>query len=54
MRKGPLGRTRWKYTYNIKIDLRKMRYGGMDWTDLDEDRDQRCGHVNKVKIFRFP
>jgi hypothetical protein len=24
---------------NIKIDLRKIRWGDMDWTNLAEDRD---------------
>jgi hypothetical protein len=25
---------------NIKIDLREIGWGDMDWFDLDEDRDQ--------------
>jgi hypothetical protein len=25
---------------NIKMDLRKIGWGGMDWTDLAQDRDQ--------------
>jgi hypothetical protein len=25
---------------NIKIDLREIGWGGMDWIDLAQDRDQ--------------
>jgi hypothetical protein len=25
---------------NIKRDLREMRWGGMEWIDLAQDRDQ--------------
>jgi hypothetical protein len=25
---------------NIKMDLREMGWGGMDWLDLAQDRDQ--------------
>jgi hypothetical protein len=38
--KGPLGRTRSKLDDYIKMEIRKMRYGGMDWTALAKDRDQ--------------
>jgi hypothetical protein len=27
---------------NIKIDLRDMGWGDMDWIDLDEDRTRVC------------
>jgi hypothetical protein len=30
----PLGRPRGRWEINIKIDLREIEYGGMDWTDL--------------------
>jgi hypothetical protein len=36
--KRPLGRPRWKD--NIKMDLRETGWGGMDWIDLAQDRDQ--------------
>jgi hypothetical protein len=26
--------------YNIKLDLKEIGLGGMDWIDLAEDRDQ--------------
>jgi hypothetical protein len=32
--KRPLGRPRRGWVDNIKIDFRKIRWGGMDWVDL--------------------
>jgi hypothetical protein len=34
--------------YNIKMDLREIRWDGMDWIDLAEDRDQCRALVNMV------
>jgi hypothetical protein len=34
------------------MDLREIRLGGMDWTHLAQDRDQRWGVVKKVMNFR--
>jgi hypothetical protein len=31
---------------NIKMDLREMRWDGMDWIDLSQDRDQWKALVN--------
>jgi hypothetical protein len=39
-RKRPLGRPRQRWVDNIKIYLREIRWGGMDWIDLAQDRDQ--------------
>jgi hypothetical protein len=36
----PLGRPRPRWVDSIKMDLREMEWGGMDWTDLTQDRDQ--------------
>jgi hypothetical protein len=36
----PLGRPRRRWVVNIKIGLREIEWGGMDWIDLAEDRDQ--------------
>jgi hypothetical protein len=32
--KRPLGRPRHRWVDNIKMDLREIGWGGMDWTDL--------------------
>jgi len=32
--KRPLGRPRRRRNYNIKMDLQKVGFGGMDWIDL--------------------
>jgi hypothetical protein len=36
----PLGRQRWKWMDNIKMDLREIRWGGMDWIDLVQVKNQ--------------
>jgi hypothetical protein len=46
--KRPLGRPRRKWVDNIKMDLREMGWGGMDWIDLAQDRDQWWALVNTV------
>jgi hypothetical protein len=38
--KRPLGRNRRMWEDNIKMDLRGIAWGGMDWIDLVQDRDQ--------------
>ena len=42
--KRTLGRLRYTWEDNIKMDLQKMVMGGMDWIELAQDRD-RCGHL---------
>jgi hypothetical protein len=37
--KRPLGRPRRKWADNIKMDLREIGWGGMNWIDLAQDRD---------------
>jgi hypothetical protein len=39
-RKIPLGRARRRWENNIKIDLREIGWGGMDWGHLSQDRGQ--------------
>jgi hypothetical protein len=37
--KKPLGRPRRRWEDNIKMDLREIGWGGMDFIDLAQDRD---------------
>jgi hypothetical protein len=39
---------------NIKMDLREIGWGGMEWIDLDQERDQWRAVVNTVMNLRFP
>jgi hypothetical protein len=38
--KIPLGRPRRRWVNNIKMDLREVGWGDLDWIDLAEDRDE--------------
>jgi hypothetical protein len=52
--KRPLGRSRRRWEDNIKMDLRETGWGGMDWIDLAQDRDQWRALVNMVMNLRVP
>jgi hypothetical protein len=52
--KRPLGRLRCRWVDNIKMDLRDIGPGGMDWIDLAQDRDQWKALVNTVMYFWVP
>jgi hypothetical protein len=52
--KRPLGRPRHRWVDNIKMDLRKIRWDGMDWIDLAQDRDQWRALLNMVMNLRVP
>jgi hypothetical protein len=52
--KRPLRRPRRRWEDNIRMDLREIGWGGMDWIDLDEDRDQWRALVNTVMNLRVP
>jgi hypothetical protein len=39
---------------NIKIHLREIGWGGVDWTDLAQERDKRKVLVNMVMNLRVP
>jgi hypothetical protein len=43
-------RSRWEG--NIKMDLREILWGGVDWTDPAQDRDQWKALVNTVRNLR--
>jgi hypothetical protein len=49
--KIPLGRSRHRWEDNIKMHLRDIGWGGMDWIDLAQDTDQgregSCGYGNE-------
>jgi hypothetical protein len=38
--KRPVGRPRRRWEDNIRMDLREIGWGGMDWIDLAQDWDQ--------------
>jgi hypothetical protein len=50
--KRPLERLRRKWVYNIKIDLLKTGWGGVDWIGLAKDRDKWRALVNAVMNLR--
>jgi hypothetical protein len=52
--KRPLGRPRRRWADSIKIDLREIGWGGMDWIDLAQDREQWRALVNTVMNLRVP
>jgi hypothetical protein len=52
--KRPLGRPRRRWEDNIKMDLREIEWGVMDWIDLAQDRDQWNALVNTVVNLRVP
>jgi hypothetical protein len=39
---------------NIKMNLREMGWGGMDWINLAQDRDQWRALVNMVIDLQVP
>jgi hypothetical protein len=50
----PRGRPRRRWEDNIKIDLRKIGFGNMDWIHLAQDRDRWRALVNTVMNLRVP
>jgi hypothetical protein len=52
--KRPLGRPRRKWVDNIRMDLREIGCGVMDWIDLAQDRDQWSALLNMVMNIRVP
>jgi hypothetical protein len=52
--KRPLGKPRSRWEDNIRMDLREIGWGGMDWIDLAQDRDQSRALVNTVMNLRVP
>jgi hypothetical protein len=50
----PLGRPRHRWEDNIKMDLRKIGFGNLDWIHLAQDRDRWRALVNMVMNLRVP
>jgi hypothetical protein len=50
----PLGRPRRRWEDNIKIDLREVGWGGMNWIELAQDRDRWQALVNVVMNLQVP
>jgi hypothetical protein len=44
----PLGRPRRRWEDNFKMDLQVVRWGGMDWIDMAQDRDRWRALVSAV------
>jgi hypothetical protein len=52
--KGSLGRPRRRWVDNIKMDLREIKWDGMDWIDLAQDKNHRRSLVNTVMKLQVP
>jgi hypothetical protein len=52
--KRPLARPRRTWVDNIKVDLREIGRGGVDWIDVAQDRGQWRDLVNTVMNLRVP
>jgi hypothetical protein len=52
--KIPLGRPRRRWEDNIKMDFQEVGCGGMDWIELDKDRDRWRALLKAVISLRIP
>jgi hypothetical protein len=52
--KRPLGTSIHRCVDNIKMDLREIGWGGMNWFDLAQGRDQWRALVNTIINFAVP
>jgi hypothetical protein len=52
--RSPLGRPRRRWEDNIKMNLREVGWGGMDWIIVAQDRDRWRALVNAVMNLRVP
>jgi hypothetical protein len=50
--KRPLGRPRRRWEDGIRMDLREIGLGGVDWIRLAQDRDRCRGVVSAVMNLR--
>jgi hypothetical protein len=49
-----LRRPRYRWVDNIKVDLREVGWGGMNWVNLAQDRDQWRALVNTIMNLQVP
>jgi len=52
--KRPLGRSRRRLVYNIRMDLQEVECGYVDWTGLAQDRERWRTLVSAVMNLRVP
>jgi hypothetical protein len=52
--KKPLGRPRYRWEDNIKMDLQEIGCEGVYWIELTQDRDRWRALVNAVINIRVP
>ena len=52
--KSTIGNPRSKWENNIKMDLREVGNGGLDWIELAQDRESWRTLVNAVTNLRVP
>jgi hypothetical protein len=52
--RSPLGRPRRRWEDKIKMDLRKIGFGDVDWIHLAQERDRWRALVNTVMNLRVP
>jgi hypothetical protein len=52
--KKPLGRPRRRWVGNIRMDLREVGWGDVDWIGLPQDRNRWRVVVNSVFNLRVP
>jgi hypothetical protein len=52
--KRPFGKSRCGREVNIRMDLRKVGWKGVDWMHMAEDKDQWRALVNTVMNFWIP
>jgi hypothetical protein len=50
----PLGRPRCRWEDNVKMDLREIGFGDVDWIHLVQDRNRWRALVNTVMNLRVP
>ena len=53
-RRRPLGRPRRRWEDNIKMDIREVGCGCVDWMELAQDRDRWRAPVSAVMNLRVP